>query len=522
MADGSPGLNKSPGVNRVSGRPEIERPLPYNLEAERAIFGAILLANTVTKNIEEAFACLEPASFFLPEHRIIFSRMKCMHEQGKPANDLVVLCESLIEANELEAAGEVGYISSIADRLLPRVTNLAQYVQIVKTKARLRELAYIAETILEKILSANGNATEVLREVFILSALLGDEVGQKRILYFKSGREFGASTDDQIKWIVPGYVAKGAITELGARVKVGKTTLILNAVRAAADGHIFLGNPTLKTATVYLTEQPSASFRQAMERAGLLDRDDFHILLHNETQMAPWPEIVSAAVAECKRVGASLLVVDTLPQFARLIGDSENNSGDALAAMLPLQLAAAEGLAVVIVRHERKSGGDVGDSGRGSSAFAGAVDIVISLRKKEGNSKKTIRLLQAVSRFPETPAQQVIELRGSTYVSLGEPHETAMTEAKTSIISAAPKSESAAVRVESFMETCELPRVTAQRAIDELRNEGMLARVGEGKKGNPYRYFTPEIPFCPTPNIYGQEEKQTGSAGHQEGTPSKD
>jgi hypothetical protein len=43
------------------------------------------------------------------------------------------------------------------------------------------------------------------------------------------------------------------------------------------------------------------------------------------------------------RVGAGVLIVDTVSQFAGLRGDAENNSGDALAAVEPLQAAAAEG-----------------------------------------------------------------------------------------------------------------------------------------------------------------------------------
>src|ERR1700751_5262060 len=95
----------------------------------------------------------------------------------------------------------------------------------------------------------------------------------------------------------------------------------------------------------------------------------------------------------------NFVVVDTLPQFACLKGDSENNAGDALAAMHPLLRAAADGIGVILTRHERKSGGEVGDSGRGSTALAGAVDIVLSLRRPEGNANKTHRLLQALSRF---------------------------------------------------------------------------------------------------------------------------
>jgi hypothetical protein len=167
------------------------------------------------------------------------------------------------------------------------------------------------------------------------------------------------ATNERVEWIVPGLVVKGGITELGAKVKAGKTTLIMKLVSASAGS-------------------------------------DFHVLLHNDTRGMTWTDVAAAAVSECKRVGAYLLVVDTLPQFAGLRGDSENNSGDALAAMEPLLRAASEGVGVMLTRHERKSGGEVGDSGRGSSAFAGAVDIVLSLRRPEGNAKKTLRVLQAL------------------------------------------------------------------------------------------------------------------------------
>src|SRR5450756_1466972 len=72
----------------------------------------------------------------------------------------------------------------------------------------------------------------------------------------------------------------------------------------------------------------------------------------------PWPGIIGAAAAKCREIGARLLVVDTLPQFAGLRGDAENNSGDALEAIGPLQLLAADGFAILVTRHDRKSGGE--------------------------------------------------------------------------------------------------------------------------------------------------------------------
>ena len=85
------------------------------------------------------------------------------------------------------------------------------------------------------------------------------------------------------------------------------------------------------------------------------------MLFWSDTMGIPWPAVAEAAIEKCKRTGAGLLVVDTLGQFAGLLGDKENNAGDALEALRPLQRAANVGIAVVIVRHERKGGGAVED-----------------------------------------------------------------------------------------------------------------------------------------------------------------
>jgi hypothetical protein len=485
----------------VKSDSQLERPLPHSAEAERAVLASILLDGP---GIQEAILQLEPNDFFLPAHRAIYQHIRVVVGQGRPPDTVVVL-DSLMTSGELELAGGVGYLSQIPDGI-PRISNLRFYVDMLKQKTRLRQRAYTAQRILELALGANSNAGETLREIANLSTQLREEVGQNRILKFRSGAEIAMATNEQLEWLVPGFVAKGALTELGGKVKTGKTTLIMSLVRALADGSSFLGLTTLKTPTVYLTEQPTVSFRHALQRANLLGREDFRGLSHSDIRETPWPVVAAGAIDECKRVGAVLLVIDTLPQFAGLKGDSENNSGDALAAMQPLQKAAAEGIGIILIRHERKSGGDVGDSGRGSSAFAGAVDIVLSLRRPEGNSKKTLRVLQALSRFSEPPPELLIELTDSGYISLGEPHEAAVKEAKTSILAIIPKSESEALGLKELMESAEVPRATAQRAVKELAEERALSRVGEGKRGSPFRYYLPENRFSPTSDIEGKKE----------------
>jgi hypothetical protein len=460
---------------------------------------------------DEAITRIQPADLFLSEHRVILRHMKLLREQGKPTNDLVLLHESLIAGNNLDLAGGLSYVSRISDGI-PRITNISHYIEIVESKARLRRCIYNAEKMRELAFEANGDAADTLRKIAEISALLKEGVGQKRVLNFRSGADLGKELGEPVEWIAPGYVAKGAITELGAKVKAGKTTLVLGLVRAALEGLEFLGKSTLRTPTVYLTEQPIVSFRQSMERADLTGRDDFRVLFYSDVSTIPWPEVAAAAVQECKRVGATLLIVDTLPQFAGLRGDSENNSGDALEAMHPLQLAAAEGIGTVLIRHERKAGGDVGDSGRGSSAFAGAVDIVLSLRRPSGKSKKTMRVIQGLSRFSETPAELLAELTENGYIALGDPQEAAVKKAKDLILAVAPKSESEAADLAELTEIAEVSRSTGQQAVKELADEGVVARVGSGKKGSPFRYFLVENRFCPSSDIKGLKKSTTTEA----------
>ena len=469
----------------VSPDSKLDPPLPHSREAEIAFLGTILLDRPGTDNEMQDLECKD---FFLPFHQVIYRHMKRLKGEGKPTNDIVLLVESLKSTDQLEAAGGAAYIAQLPEGL-PRLSNLSHYVEIIKTKAIVRQRLSLVDTIRERLANSNGNTREILREVSMLSAPLREEVAQDRIVTFKTGTVFAAEAEQKVEWIAKGLVAKGAITELGAKVKTGKTTLILAMVQAIVDGSTFLNFPTLKTPVLYLTEQPPVSFRQAMERANLLTKDNFLILTYIDTRGITWPDVASAAVKECKRVGGSLIVVDTLSQFAGLTGDRENNSGDALEAMAPLQLAAAEGIGVVVIRHERKSGGDVGDSGRGSSAFAGVVDIVLSLRKQEGNSPKTRRLLQSLSRFSETPTDLLVELRDGAFVSLGDPGETAFKDAKGSICAIAPNTESEAVPLAELVTNSGVSRRTAQRAIDELVREDMFTRIGRGKKGEPFRYF---------------------------------
>ena len=309
-------------------------------------------------------------------------------------------------------------------------------------------------------------------------------------LPFRTALEIANETPEAVEWLAKPYVVLGGITEVDGKVKLaGKSTWTTHLCRAVLDGLSFMGEPTRKSPIVYLTEQPPSSWRLSLERAGLLGREDLHCLYFKDIRGLAWPVVADEAVAHCKKIGAKLLIVDTLGQFAGVSGDSENNSGDALAAMLPLQEAAGNGIAVVILRHDRKSGGLVGESGRGSSAYSGAVDIVLSIRRPEGNTKKTLRTIHAVGRFDETPEELMIELTEQGYVSLGTTAHVAEMQAEQFILANLPSTPEEAVTLNELIEGSEVSRATAQRVVKTLCANGTILTIGKGKRNNPFRYF---------------------------------
>lgn len=280
----------------------------------------------------------------------------------------------------------------------------------------------------------------------------------------------------------------GTITELDGKPKSsGKTTLLLHLIRAVLDGAPFLGQPTMATPVVLLTEQSRASIAPTLRALGL-DRDELVVLTWPDAFGTPWPAIVAAAVAECERIKARLLIVDTLGQFAGIRGDAENDAGAALEAMAPLQAAAASGLAVLVSRHDRKAGGDVGESGRGSNAWSGAVDCIVALRRPLNPARPTIREIEAISRRGDVPTEPVlIELTEAGYVVLGSETAVAFGEAHAGILGALADREWHAER-EIVDELPDASRTTIRDALAILLRDGVVERGKRTRVTEPYPY----------------------------------
>jgi hypothetical protein len=308
---------------------------------------------------------------------------------------------------------------------------------------------------------------------------------------FRTARQIANELPATVPWAVRTYLAFGTITELDGRAKsAGKTTWALALVRAILSGASFLNQPTSAGPVVLLTEQNNASLRDALARAHLLERDDLSILTWSDAIGMPWAVAVEAAGEEAQRIGARVLIVDTLPQWAGLRGDTENDAGAALEAIEPLQQLAADGLAVLIVRHDRKGSGPVGESGRGSSAFTGAVDIVLALNRDPNDLRPTMRRLLALSRLTDAPPDLMLELVDGEYRVLGEIDAVKATALRELVFSLLPADGEEPIAPAALVDAADRDEATLKQALKGMLAESppAVTRHGQGRKGDPYRW----------------------------------
>jgi DNA-binding transcriptional ArsR family regulator len=153
---------------------------------------------------------------------------------------------------------------------------------------------------------------------------------------------------------------------------------------------------------------------------------------------------------------------------------------------------------VLVNRHRRKGGAaDIADEGRGSSAFSGAVDVILTLRRKPGMSRPTIRELVAASRFDDTPEELIVELDPEAgYSALGTEQAIAALEAEQAVLEALSDSDAHGdvpmCTTKELTEITGTVRRTIERAVKSLEGAGMVKRVGEGGRKDPYRWVLVE------------------------------
>ena len=310
-------------------------------------------------------------------------------------------------------------------------------------------------------------------------------------LRFMSAAELKAYAPLQPPWIWDGYLAPGNITLFAGKPKAGKSRLACDLTAAIAGGAgTFLGRQIETGPVVYVSEEGAGTLAHKLPNL-----DHVSVLTRENAWPKPdWPTLVNAATTEARRIGAVLLVIDTLAHWAGMPADREKDSGAALAVMDACITAARQGLAVLLPSHTRKGGGDDGEGIRGSSAFAGSADIIIEMERVPDAPRQ--RALLALSRYPQTPGTLVAELavdgiwrcvnegadRIDTRNIAAQARTTADAEAILSAVDEKPLTRD---ELENATGT---PARQWNNTLKTLQTDGKIRRTGAGKKGDPYRY----------------------------------
>ena len=134
-----------------------ENDLPYSLEAEQTVLGAILVEPGVISNVLEH---LKPESFHIEQHRQLFNIMLRMFTMGSKADIITVLDGALRDGIFDNADEGRRYLANLVD-LVPSVDNIESYCKIVAEKYYVRSLALVAKELLHEI-ALDQNSAQVL------------------------------------------------------------------------------------------------------------------------------------------------------------------------------------------------------------------------------------------------------------------------------------------------------------------------------------------------------------------------
>lgn len=221
--------------------------MPFSLEAEQSVLGAVLLEPSCLATVAEILPKAE--YFYAVNNQMIYGAMLEMFTLGLPV-DFITVLEKLKENEEFEEATGKVYLTQLA-QIVPSLSNVSVYANIVRDKYDVRTLMQAARHILD-------DASEGTED----SALLLD-MAEQRIYDIRQGKNMkglqpvreilletfdrldllNSPDKDKYKGIPTGIgeldamitgLNRSDLVVLAARPGVGKTSFGLNIARHAS------------------------------------------------------------------------------------------------------------------------------------------------------------------------------------------------------------------------------------------------------------------------------------------------
>ncbi len=157
---------------------------PHNLDAERAVLGAVLLEGR--EALPRVVEVLTPADFYTEAHRVVYGTMLHLFERGEPV-DLITLTEELRREDQLSFVGGPAALALLVEQA-SIAAHLMSYASIVRDMAVLRELIQASTQIIAQAFDAKEDVKTLVddaeRRIFGLAErrMQGSAVPVSRIL----------------------------------------------------------------------------------------------------------------------------------------------------------------------------------------------------------------------------------------------------------------------------------------------------------------------------------------------------
>jgi replicative DNA helicase len=359
---------------------EAARVPPHDLDAERAVIGAMLVSETAVAVVAERLAAED---FYSEVHRIIYGAMMRLYSRGEPIDQLT-LTNELRSVNEFERIGGRPYVFQIVESV-PTAANAGRYADIVRGKALLRAIIDVGSRITEDAFrepedvsqaldSAEqlvyGVSNRTLREHLApVSELAPGALEMIQRLYEQEGEVTGVETGfEDLDRLTTGF-HKSDLIILAARPAMGKTALSLNAIWHAS------GEKKMPVAIFSLEMSKEQLVQRLISQT---TRIPAQALRSGNVKAEDWPKLVRG-VAEVSR--APIWIDDTagvtlmeIRAKVRRLASQLNVAGE-----MPLSLVVVDYLQLMVVQGNRAENRqqEIAEISRGLKVLARDLDVPV-------------------------------------------------------------------------------------------------------------------------------------------------
>ena len=218
---------------------------PQNLEAERAVLGAILLGEEA---LNDALEILIKEDFYDKRHEVIFNAIQQLFGERQNV-DLVTLTDRLMKSKTLDAAGGASYLTELVEAVASSA-NASYYCQIVKERSTRRHLINATTQISAKGYEGGIETPELVDEAEQKIFEIASEKRQQKAVFVRESLKEAVTNIDNMRksgqhitGIQTGFLDLDRITSgfqpsnvivIGARPAVGKTAFAMALAAYAA------------------------------------------------------------------------------------------------------------------------------------------------------------------------------------------------------------------------------------------------------------------------------------------------